>query len=74
MEFMIGHDISTLLSVEASGGKFYDNGVQADALDILRRFGANYVRLRLWNDPYDEKGTPYGAGTCDLNTVFDMFT
>lgn len=72
MEFMIGHDISTLLSVEAAGGKFYDNGVQGDALEILRLYGANYVRLRLWNDPYDENGIPYGAGTCDLKTVLTL--
>lgn len=72
MEFMIGHDVSSLLSVEASGGKFYDQGIQEDALEILRRYGANYVRLRLWNDPYDENGTPYGAGTCDLETVLTL--
>lgn len=72
MEFMIGHDISTLLSVEQAGGKFYDNGVEADALEILRRYGGNYVRLRLWNDPYTEDGTPYGAGTCDIEVVLKL--
>lgn len=72
MEFMIGHDVSTLLSVEASGGVFYDKGKADDALEILRRYGANYVRLRLWNDPYDENGTPYGAGTCDLKAVLEL--
>lgn len=72
MEFMIGHDVSTLVSVERAGGKFYDQGVQGDALEILKRYGANYVRLRLWNDPYDEKGHDYGAGVCDLDTVLTL--
>ena len=27
------------------------------------------MRLRLWNDPYAPDGTPYGAGTNDLNKV-----
>lgn len=72
MEFIIGHDVSTLLSVEAAGGRFFDHGAQGDALEILRRYGANYVRLRLWNDPYDERGIPYGAGNCDIGVVLKL--
>ena len=37
-----------------------------DALLILKRHGVNLIRLRLWNEPYDESGQPYGAGTNDL--------
>lgn len=69
---MIGHDISTLLSVEKAGGKFYDKGVEGDCIAILKRYGANYVRLRLWNDPCDADGRPYGAGNCDLDTVLTL--
>lgn len=67
--WMIGADVSTLLEVERCGGKFADHGVQDDALAILKRYGVNTVRLRLWNDPYGPKGEPYGAGSCDLDCV-----
>ena len=61
-----GMDVSTLIEEEACGAKYYDGGIPGDALEILKKYGTNYVRLRLWNDPYDEEGRPYGAGTNDL--------
>lgn len=57
-----GMDISSLDEVEKCGGRFYDNGVEKDAVAILKAYGTDYVRLRLWNDPYAEDGSPYGAG------------
>ena len=70
--WIIGMDISTLLEVEICGGKYYNNKVEGDAIEILRSYGANMVRLRLWNDPFDEEGNSYGAGTCDLKTVLTL--
>lgn len=64
--FIKGMDVSTLLEEEACGARFFDQGKEGDLLEILKRYGTNSVRLRLWNDPYDENGTPYGAGTNDL--------
>ncbi len=65
--YIKGADVSSLLEVEDHGGKFYyAYGAPGDALKILRDNGVNLVRLRLWNDPYDPDGTPYGAGTNDL--------
>ena len=72
MEFIKGFDISSLAEVERCGGVFRDGGGGEDALNILRRYGANWVRLRLWNDPYDENGRDYGAGVCDLPTVLSL--
>lgn len=72
MEFLKGMDLSSLKEVEQLGGKFYDHGVQKDVLDILKSYGVNAVRLRLWNDPYTEKGEPYGAGTNDLPTTIEL--
>ncbi len=72
MEFIKGFDISSLPEVERCGGVFRDNGEPLDALEILKRYGANWARLRLWNDPYDEKGGSYGAGTCDLDAVLAL--
>lgn len=72
MDFIKGFDLSTLPEVERCGGKFYDGGEAEDALKILRRYGGNWVRLRLWNDPYSESGEPYGAGTNDLQALLVM--
>ena len=65
-EFIKGMDISTLLEEEACGARFFDKEKEGDALEILAEYGTNYVRLRIWNDPYAEDGRPYGAGTNDL--------
>ncbi len=72
MKFYKGMDVSTLPEVERLGGRFYDGGVEGDALDILQSYGANALRLRLWNDPYSENGEPYGAGTNDLQSVIAL--
>ncbi|MCM1124752.1 MAG: glycosyl hydrolase 53 family protein, partial [Eubacterium sp.] len=72
MEFLKGADISSLKEVESLGGKFYDKGVEKDALAILQSYGMNAIRLRLWNDPYTEDGKPYGAGTNDLPTTIEL--
>lgn len=71
-EFIKGMDISTLLEQEACGAHYYDNGKEGDLLEILKNYGVNSVRLRLWNDPYAEDGTPYGAGTNDLEKTIIM--
>ena len=72
MKFYKGIDLSTLLEVEKCGGKFYDRGIEKDVFDILKGYGINAVRLRLWNDPYSEDGEPYGAGTNDLPTTITL--
>ncbi|MCD7755202.1 MAG: arabinogalactan endo-1,4-beta-galactosidase [Firmicutes bacterium] len=72
MDFITGFDLSTLEEVERCGGKFYDGGAADSALNILRRHGGNYLRLRLWNDPFTPEGADYGAGVCDLSTVLRL--
>lgn len=62
-----GVDLSEVPWILELGGRYYDeNGVQKDILDILVENNVNWVRLRVWNDPYDEQGNPYGGGNCDL--------
>lgn len=70
--FIMGGDVSMLNEVEELGGKFYEGGVQKDALQILSSHGMNYVRLRIWVDPYDSQGNPYGGGTNDLATTIAL--
>ncbi len=70
--WITGMDLSTLQAVEENGGKFFDNGQQADAMEILQGYGMNLVRLRLWNDPFDENGNSYGAGGGDIETTLAL--
>ena len=69
MKFIKGMDLSTLAELEKLGAKYYDNNEETDILEIMKRYDVDTIRLRLWNDPYSEKGEPYGAGTNDLNTT-----
>ncbi len=68
-KFIKGMDISTLVEMEKCGARYYDCGKEGDLFDILKSYGTNAVRIRLWNDPYDSNGMPYGAGTNDLETM-----
>lgn len=72
--FEYGMDISTLLEIEENNGQFFDfdSKEPQDLFNILKRYGINSIRLRLWNDPYDESGNPYMAGTCDLPRVIKL--
>ena len=69
MNFIKGMDISMLEALEAAGAAYYLNGKREDIFSILKKCGADMIRLRLWEDPYDENGHPYGGGTNDLQTT-----
>ncbi|MFB4387536.1 glycoside hydrolase family 53 protein [Bacillus sp. BR_10] len=72
-DFIKGADISMLAEVERSGGKYYNqNWQQVDPLKLLKDKGVNYVRIRLWNHPYDNQGRAYNGGTNDLNTAIAL--
>lgn len=72
-DFMLGVDISSILSLEASGRKFYDfNGKEQDIFKTLSEFGVNYIRVRVWNNPFDENGNGYGGGNCTVDTAIEI--
>lgn len=71
-EFLKGIDVSVLAEVEALGGKFFLDGQEREFFDIAKEKGINSIRLRLWNDPYDADGHPYGGGTSDYATTLAL--
>lgn len=72
-DFIKGADVSMLAEVEKHGGKYFDaNGKQMDAMAILKENGFNYIRLRIWVDPKDAEGHPYGGGNNDLATTIAL--
>src|SRR6185503_19491835 len=52
--------------------KFSDNGVEKDAIQILKDHGFNYVRLRIFNNPARDSGYSPGKGFCDLQHTLQM--
>ena len=72
-DFIMGCDISSVISLENSGVKFYDYaGNENDLFDTLKQSGVNYIRVRIWNDPYDADGNGYGGGNCDIETACEI--
>ena len=72
-DFIRGMDASAVLSVENSGAVYYDyEGKEQDVFETLAQSGVNYIRLRVWNDPYDENGNGYGGGNNDLTTAMKL--
>jgi len=69
-DFITGADISSYLSLVDSGAKFYDfDGNELDKqgfFNFLADNGTNWVRIRVWNNPYDASGNGYGGGNNDL--------
>ena len=66
-DFIKGVDVSSIISLENSGVKFYnEDGKKQDIFKTLHEAGVNYIRVRVWNNPYDAKGNGYGGGNNDL--------
>ena len=69
-DFIMGMDASCVPALEDSGVKYFDHdGNEKDVYQILAENGINYIRVRIWNDPYDENGNGYGGGNCDLENA-----
>ena len=72
-DFAYGVDVSSIIQVEECGGVFYNKeGKQQDVFEILKDSGVNTIRLRQFNNPYDENGRSYGAGHNDLTTNINI--
>lgn len=74
-DFIRGMDASSVLVEENSGVTYYNyEGEEQDVFKTLAQSGVNYIRLRVWNDPYDENGKGYGGGNNDVATAIELGT
>ena len=71
-ERILGADISFLPQLEDRGIKFSVNGIQEDAIKILKDHGFNYIRLRIFNNPEADSGYSPKKGFCDLEHTKKM--
>lgn len=69
-EFKKGMDISFLKEMEDKGIKFKDfDGSEVDGLALAKKYGANSIRLRLWNNP---ENVEESKGYCNLADTIEM--
>jgi len=76
---MIGADISFLPQIENNagrffrgGGRFYEDGREVDAVELLQEHGFNAIRLRIFVHPENEHGYSPGQGFCGLDSTLSM--
>lgn len=68
-----GVDISSVIAQEASGVDYRsDNGEIANIFETLSDHGVNYIRVRVWNNPYTADGKSYGGGGSDVKTAAEI--
>lgn len=72
-DFIMGMDASSVIAEENSGVKYYDyEGNEADIFQTYAKSGINYIRVRIWNDPFDDEGNGYGGGNNDINRAIEI--
>lgn len=63
----LGVDLSVMDELQSLNPQYTYQGKPIEPFSFFAKHsGVSMVRLRLWNDPYDEQGRPYGGGTNDL--------
>ncbi|MGL4338698.1 MAG: glycosyl hydrolase 53 family protein [Turicibacter sp.] len=68
-----GVDVSSVIALEDSGVTFYDfDNKEQDIFKTLSKSGVNYIRVRVWNDPYDQNGFGYGGGNNDVEKAIEI--
>ncbi|WP_251030253.1 glycosyl hydrolase 53 family protein [Bacillus sp. ISL-35] len=71
--FIKGVDVSSIIALEQSGVKFYNEaGKKQDIFKTLNEAGVNYVRVRVWNEPYNARGNGYGGGNNDVDKAIEI--
>ncbi len=75
-DFITGADLSSYIALKDSGVVFRDeNGKplsDSEFFSYLRDGGMNWVRIRIWNDPYNSSGNGYGGGNNDLEKAIRL--
>lgn len=71
--FILGMDASIVIAEENSGVRYYDfSGKEKDVFLTMAESGINTIRVRVWNDPFDENGNGFGGGNNDLDTAIQI--
>lgn len=69
---MIGADISWLPQMEDEGKVFIDENKTVEGIKLLQNHGFNFIRLRIFVNPENEKGYSPEKGYCGLDQTLKM--
>ena len=69
---ILGIDVSTYPEELEHGAKFFDNGAEIDPLEAFSANGVDWMRIRIWNDPFGPNGEPYLGGSCGLENYIRL--
>ncbi len=72
MTFIKGIDASSLIFEELNGAVYKDKGINKECLSLLRDYGFNLVRIRIWNDPFSPDGKPYADAPTDYSNYIKL--
>ena len=74
--FITGADLSSYISIKDSGVVYKDQDGNAlsdqEFFNMLYKGGTNWVRIRVWNDPYNGNGNGYGGGNNDIEKAVEL--
>lgn len=76
-DFIMGMDISSVMSEFASGVTYQDfKGNEIKDItafcQFLKKCGVTHIRVRVWNDPYTDDRKGYGGGNNDIDTAVEI--
>lgn len=75
-DFITGADLSSYIALKESGVVFKDENGKAlsdsEFFRFLKDGGTNWIRIRVWNDPYDNSGNGYGGGNNDIEKAVTL--
>ena len=71
---VLGIDVSTYLEQQRLTGVIYKkDGKPVDPFQLFIDRGVEYLRTRIWNNPFSLDGKPYLGGTCDLDSYLKLY-
>ena len=72
-DFIRGVDVGSIIAQENSGVTYYNwEGEEQDIFQTLSEAGVNLIRIRIWNNPFDDYGRGFGGGNNDVQTAIQI--
>ena len=72
-DFIFGMDVSSVIALENAGVRYHDSaGTERDLFELLKENGVDWIRVRVWVNPYDDAGHGFGGGNNDLAAAIEI--
>ncbi len=72
-DFILGMDVSSVIALENAGIRYRDQaGRERDLFELLKENGVDWIRVRVWVNPFDAEGHGFGGGNNDAGTAVQI--